>query len=79
MLSEELTILFLAISNGSVTAETLGELGNSNGQYFVGLMYYFGYGVPVDYKKAANWIKLSNENGSKKAKSFWEEKELYKY
>jgi len=42
-------------------------------------MYYYGIGVLKDYKKAKHWLKKAYNNGSSKAKAFWDENELWKY
>ena len=41
--------------------------------------YYYGNDVEMDKQKAAYWCQKAHNNGSKKAKTFWEENELYKY
>ncbi len=43
----------------------LAEEGNAIVQYFLGLMYKHGRGVPQDYKTAAKWYALSAEQGDK--------------
>ena len=45
----------------------LGEDGDEKVQYFLGLIYYKGKGVPQDYKKALKWYTLSAEQGNKVA------------
>ena len=45
----------------------LAETGDANAQYYLGLMYYFGYGVYPDYKIAIKWYRLSAENGNANA------------
>ena len=45
----------------------LGEDGDEKAQYFLGLIYYTGKGVPQDYKKALKWYTLSAEQGNKVA------------
>ena len=45
----------------------LGEDGDEKAQYFLGLIYYKGKGVPQDYKKALKWYTLSAEQGNKVA------------
>ncbi len=44
-----------------------GEDGDEKAQYFLGLIYYKGKGVPQDYKKALKWYTLSAEQGNKVA------------
>ena len=45
----------------------LGEDGDEKAQYFLGLIYYKGKGVPQDYKTALKWYTLSAEQGNKVA------------
>ena len=45
----------------------LGEDGDEKAQYFLGLIYCKGKGVPQDYKKALKWYTLSAEQGNKVA------------
>ena len=45
----------------------LGEDGDKKAQYFLGLIYYKGKGVPQNYKKALKWYTLSAEQGNKVA------------
>ena len=45
----------------------LGEDGDDKAQYFLGLIYYKGKGVPQDYKTALKWYTLSAEQGNKVA------------
>ncbi len=41
----------------------LAEQGKVEAQYFMGLMYQNGSGIPQDYKEAAKWYTLSAEQG----------------
>ena len=45
----------------------LAEQGNSEAQYFLGVMYSMGYGVIEDYKAAIKWYSLAAELGSANA------------
>ena len=45
----------------------LAEDGDEKAQYFLGLIYYKGKGVPQDYKTALKWYTLSAEQGNKVA------------
>ena len=45
----------------------LGEDGDEKAQYFLGLIYYKGKGVPQDYKAALKWYILSAQQGNKVA------------
>jgi len=45
----------------------LGEDGDEKAQYFLGLIYYKGKGIPQNYKKALKWYALSAEQGNKVA------------
>lgn len=39
------------------------EQGHADGQYYLGLMYALGKGLPRDYKKAAMWYRKAAEQG----------------
>ena len=39
------------------------EQGDAVAQYLLGRMYYFGEGVPQDYKEAEKWFRKSAEQG----------------
>ena len=41
----------------------LAEQGNANAQFFLGLMYGNGLGVPRDYAKALQWWRKAAEQG----------------
>ncbi len=41
----------------------LAEQGNANAQFFLGLMYGNGEGVPQDYAKALQWWRKAAEQG----------------
>ena len=41
--------------------------GDANAQLFVGIVYYYGKGVPQDYKQAVYWYKKSAEQGNANA------------
>ncbi len=41
--------------------------GNADGQYLLGWMYYYGYGVPQNYKLAERWSRKAAEQGHKEA------------
>lgn len=43
--------------------EALAEQGYSPAQYFLGMMYYNGDGVPQNNIRALMWVKLSNYGG----------------
>ena len=46
-----------------VTKE-LAEGGDAEAQNNLGFMYYYGEGVPQDYKEATKWYRLSAEQGN---------------
>ena len=50
------------------------ELGHAQSQYIVGLMYYFGEGIPKDESKGVQLIKQSAQNGFEEAR-----KVIYEY
>lgn len=39
------------------------EQGQADGQYYLGLMYALGKGLPRDYQKAAMWFRKAAEQG----------------
>jgi len=41
----------------------LAEEGKPEGQFYLGLMYLMGKGLPRDYEKAAMWLRKSAEQG----------------
>ena len=41
----------------------LAEEGDVDAQYYLGVLYDNGYGVPQDYKEAVRWYKLAAEQG----------------
>ena len=43
----------------------LAEQGNDDAQFYMGLMYLNGYGVPEDFNVALKWYTLSAEQGYK--------------
>ena len=45
------------------------ENGNATAQALVGTMYYYGYGLSQDYKKALFWYKLAAEFGEVSAQA----------
>jgi TPR repeat protein len=53
------------------------EQGHGEAQYNLGLMYFLGRGVAVDYVRARMWIDLAAEHGDGKAPGG--RKELGKY
>ncbi len=48
----------------------LAEQGNANAQFFLGVMYDKGRGVPEDYAKAMKWYRKAAEHGVAKAQHF---------
>ena len=45
----------------------LAKEGDADAQYYLGIMYEEGKGVPQDYKAAVKWYTLAAEQGSAKA------------
>lgn len=45
---------------------------DGKGQYSIGLCYYYGYGVPIDFKKSRYWMDKAVENKYAGAKTFIE-------
>ncbi len=46
------------------------EQGDASEQYYLGLAYYSGDGVPQDHKEAVKWFRLSAEQGDAVAQNF---------
>jgi len=46
-------------------------------QYYLGYLYFYGYGVKIDLKKAAYYMHTSHQNGYENAKRFMKRKKLY--
>ena len=44
------------------------QLGNADGQEYMGVFHHFGYGVSLDYKEASRWYELSAKQGNASAK-----------
>ncbi len=44
--------------------EDAANNGNDEAQFYVGLMFEFGYGVSINYEKAIQWYKKSVERGN---------------
>ncbi len=44
-------------------ARPLAKQGNANAQFFLGLMYRKGHGVPQDYAEAMKWYRKAAEQG----------------
>ena len=47
--------------------QPLAEQGDAVAQYFLGLLYYNGFGVVQDYQQALKWYTLSAEQGDSDA------------
>ena len=47
----------------------MAEQGNASAQYYLGVMYANGKGVPEDDKQAAKWFRLAAEQGYADAQS----------
>ena len=43
------------------------EQGDAGGQYYLGLMYVYGFGVPQDYAEALKWYRRAAEQGVARA------------
>ncbi len=48
--------------------EKLAREGNAEAMYYLGMMYYEGWGVDKDLDKAIEWWKRANRRGSLDAK-----------
>ena len=47
----------------------LAEQGNARAQFYLGVMYGNGQGVPQDYKTAVKWYRLAAEQGDADAQT----------
>jgi len=45
----------------------LADQGDIRGQYFVGFLYHYGYGVKADQTEAGKWFRLSGEQGDSRS------------
>ena len=43
------------------------EMGDANAQTLMGIMYYNGHGVTIDYSKAADWFTKAADKGDAQA------------
>jgi TPR repeat protein len=50
-----------------VLLNALVQQGNSEAQYALGYMYYYGQGLPRNQERALYWITLASKNGCQKA------------
>ncbi|WP_281951257.1 tetratricopeptide repeat protein [Nitrosophilus kaiyonis] len=48
--------------------KSLAKDGNSEAMYYIGMMYYEGWGVEKDLDEAINWWKRANRKGNLDAK-----------
>ncbi len=46
----------------------LAERGDNRSQYWLGIMYFEGKGVPEDFVRAHMWLSLSAEGGNRGAR-----------
>ena len=53
----------MSFSKALATWRPLAEDGHPKAQYQLGVMYYYGEGVPQDYNKAAEWYERAAEGG----------------
>ena len=47
----------------------LAEQGNAEAQFFLGVMYSNGFGVPQDHGKALQWYRRAAERGHESAQA----------
>ncbi len=45
----------------------LAEKGDAKSQYYLGSLYYYGFGVSQDYSKAIFWFKKASDQGESSA------------
>lgn len=55
------------------------EKSNNDAQYDLGVYYFNDNSKYTDKKKAAYWIEQAHKHGSKEAKIFWDDNELWRY
>ena len=48
----------------------LAANGDAKAMYYVGFLYYRGYGVPVDHTQAASWFRRAAEQGDSQAQYY---------
>ena len=70
---------FPAISKSFDETLKLAKSGNTDAQYNLGIMYFYGYGTLSNKQKSAYWIKKAYGNGISDAKENWDRNELWKY
>ncbi len=51
------------------TFESLARAGDNRAQYWLGIMYFEGKGVPRDNRRAYLWLSLSAEQGNRAARA----------
>ena len=61
--------LLIFFADNLFTLTLLAEFENYDAQYRLGNMYYYGYGVNKDYKKAVEWYQKSADQGYKLAQN----------
>jgi len=49
--------------------EPLARAGDNRAQYWLGIMYFEGKGVPLDNRRAYLWLSLSAEQGNRAARA----------
>jgi TPR repeat protein len=45
------------------------QQGNADAQYYLGLLYEFGHGVPQNHAEAAKWYRMSVQQGNEDART----------
>jgi TPR repeat protein len=45
----------------------LAEQGDARGQYFVGFLHHYGYGVKADQTEASKWFQLAGDQGDSRS------------
>ena len=69
LISLSLVLLLLSCAEETELERTrrLANAGDAVAQYYLGLMYYNGEGVPQYYKEAVKWYRMSAAQGYAKA------------
>src|SRR5579871_6369043 len=59
-----------ADSQNPKALRALADKGDAAAQYYLGLNYRFGEGVPMDYGLSLSWLKKSAEQGHREAQYY---------
>lgn len=48
----------------------LAEQGDPRSQYFMGFLYHYGYGVPINHAEAGKWFRMAAEQGDSRSQYY---------